>query len=346
MNAFARRALCLAGFGLALGFLASSIGVPDVVTLQNGGSIHGKATTGRTAKSVKTVTTTTQSGTVVVVEQADVKRIQHAAEPKANSSVRPKFTAAENAWFDRIHKLSKQAECDDPDRRGRAIRDLRAVKDPDAIPALAQYLRMNGVETARLLYVRILGDIPGPKSAVGLVEEALFDSSATVRDTALAAAKEKPPEFVRAYFGQALRFPNRNVVCRAASVLATAGDKDNVPYLIDALYSKTVDVVLRPTCCMTRINYLVMRNPGSRGYGVYGGGYVDGPEAVAVPRIVQNPEVREALERITRRSFGYNTDAWRRWWAAEQLAEANASRRLPDRPISRPTVPQPPAPQQ
>jgi hypothetical protein len=43
-------------------------------------------------------------------------------------------------------------------------------------------------------------------------------------------------------------------------------------------------------------------------------------------RDVQNPQVKDALEAITKQSFGYNTAAWKHWWQSEQLAENSSHR--------------------
>ena len=145
-------------------------------------------------------------------------------------------------------------------------------------------------------------------------------------------------EYVRPFYGQALRFPNREVVCRAASVLTTVGNKDNVPSLIDSLYSRTVDVVLRPSCCMSRITYLALPDHLSNGsryippdnvISQTDGTYTAHQEHLVptqVVRIVENPQVKEALEAITKQSFGYNTAAWRHWWKSTQLADSSGGR--------------------
>ena len=43
-----------------------------------------------------------------------------------------------------------------------------------------------------------------------------------------------------------------------------------------------------------------------------------------VVRRAENPQVKDALEAITKKSFGYNAAAWRRWWRSTQLAEIQA----------------------
>lgn len=304
---------------LVLSLAVVSAGFADEITLHNGGVLHGKAT-----NAGKHVAVTTALGIRVVVERSSVQKIDRTLSA---SSEKPKLTSAEKAWLSKIRKLIARAENSEGDSRRLALRDLRAINDPAAIPALMQTLRASDVDASRLLYVRILGDMPGSKAVVGLVEEALFDVSEPVRDAAQEASKRLRAEYVRPFYGQALRFPNRDVVNRAADALATVGNRENVPYLIDSLYSTTVDVEYRPSCCMSRAHYLA--GPQGSRYiqdNVVPGGFHDHLRPVLVVRNVQNPQVKDALEAITRQSFGYNTAAWRRWWASEQLAE-NSKRR-------------------
>lgn len=317
MSVSMRTRFSLLGAGLILSAIASSATFSDDVTLQSGGVLRGKV-----AKSGKTVAVTTAGGTHIVVDRSSVKTIDHDSGGRSNGAHRSKLTIAQEAWFPKIRKLVNQAASENKNASGRALRDLRSINDPDAIPALSQYLRTSNLDSVRLLYVRILGDIPGSQPVVSLIEEALFDSSIPVREAAQAATKKQPARNVRPYYGQALRFPNREVVCRAASVLTAVGDKENVPALIDSLYSTGVDIVYRPSCCMSRVAFL---SPSTRGS--YSRAYaMTGPEpleATPVVRNLENPQVREALEAITKQSYGYNQDAWRRWWQSEQLAEAN-----------------------
>jgi hypothetical protein len=316
--------LVLSFSSLLLSAIVGTAGFADEVTLQNGGVLRGKVT-----NAGKNVAVTSSQGIRVVVERSSIQKIARNTSPPEKT----RLTSAEKAWFSKIRRQLARVENGDGESRARALRDLRAINDPAAIPALMQTLRSSEVDASRLLYVRILGDMPGSKAVVGLVEEALFDSSELVRDAAQEASKKLRAEYVRPFYGQALRFPNREVVCRAASVLETVGNRENVPYLIDSLYSKTVDVEYRASCCMSRANYLASPQ-GSRYIQdnlVYNGGnsytgHHDHVRARLVVRDVQNPQVKDALEAITKQSFGYNTAAWRRWWQAEQLAENSTKR--------------------
>ena len=319
-------ALC--GAALALALFVPSIGSSDEVTLQSGGIVRGKV-----AKSGTTLAVTSPKGIRIVVDRSDVRKIAH--ESTAVAANKGRLTPAQKEWLSKIRKLVLRAQSDDREVAARAVRDLRAIHDPDAMPALMQVLRTSDAETSRLMYVRILGDMPGAVAGPGLAEEALFDNSSVVRDAAADISKRQKPEFIRPYYGQALRFPNREVVVRAASVLESVGNMDDVPYLIDSLYSRTVDIEYRATCCVSRVNYLAAPygtayNPDSllaRSADRIMPAHIDHVVPVYVVRKSENPQVKNALEAITKKSFGYNTAAWRRWWRSRQLAENNTSGR-------------------
>jgi hypothetical protein len=315
------------GGALVLALLAPSTVSSDEVTLQNGGVLRGKV-----ARSGTTLAVTSPKGIRVVVDRADVRTVARELNAVAPNKVR--LTPAQKEWLGKIRKLASQMYSADRELAARARRDLRAIHDPDAMPALMQVLRTSDVEARRLLYVRIVGDMPGAVAGPSLAEEALFDDSPVVRDAAAEISKRQKPDFIRAYYSQALRFPNRAVVVRAANVLASVGNMDSVPYLIDALYSTTVDIEYRPTCCASRARYLAAP---------YGTGYsrdslLSGTDRVipahgdhVVARLVlrksENPQVKDALEAITNKSFGYDTAAWRRWWRSTQMAENKTSGR-------------------
>jgi len=92
-------------------------------------------------------------------------------------------------------------------------------------------------------------------------------------------------------------------------------------------------VEYRPSCCMSRVTYLtnpqgsryIQDNVLPRGDGTYTA-YHDHLRPVVVVRYLPNPQVKDALEAITKQSFHYNRGAWQRWWKSEQLAENSKER--------------------
>jgi hypothetical protein len=301
-------------FAVFLSVCAVAVCTADEVALKNGGVVHGKVAT-----AGKYVAVTTPRGIRVVVERASVRKIDRTG---STSPAKSGLTSAEKAWVTKIGKLLSRIENGEGETRARALRELRSINDPAAVPALMQTLRTSDDDATRLLYVRILADIPGSRAVVGLVEEALFDSSDIVRDAAQEASKKVRAEYVRPFYGQALRFPNREVVCRAAKVLSSVGNEDNVGDLIESLLTTTVDVVYRPSGCTSRVDYLSNAQGGivPLGNGTYGT-YQDHYQPVLAGHFMPNPQVKEALEAITKQTFAYNRAAWREWWRSVQLAQ-------------------------
>jgi HEAT repeats len=286
----------------------------DEIALKNGGVVRGKV-----AVVGKYVAVTTPQGIRVVVERASVQKMDRTWSA---SPVKGGLTSTEKAWLAKVRKLFSRIENGAGETRARAIRDLRAINAPDAVPALMQTLRTSDDDATRLLYVRILADMPGSKAVIGLVEEALFDASDIVRDAAQEASKSLRAEYVRPFYGQALRFPNREVVCRAAKVLSTVGNGENVADLIESLLTTTVDVVYRPNGCTDRADFLGTPR-GSvvpLGDGTYTT-YQSNLRPVLAGHYMPNPQVKEALEAITKQKFAYDRATWRRWWRSMQLAQ-------------------------
>jgi HEAT repeats len=256
-------------------------------------------------------------------ENVDIQRLEREASAFANNG-RP--THAQKVWFTKIRKLMEGAESEDGEAAVRVRRALRAIDDPDAIPALMQLLRTSDDEGARLLYVQILGDMPPAAAGAALAEEALFDESSLVRATAQEISKRQNPEFVRPYYAQALRFPNRAVVGRAVRVLASVDNQEVVPFLIDSLYSTYVNVETRRSCSMSRVYFLA----AAAGTKDHPDNVISHRDRVISARAdhvkgryfvhkTENPQVKDVLEAMTNQSFGYDTAAWHRWWRSTQV---------------------------
>jgi hypothetical protein len=105
-------------------------------------------------------------------------------------------------------------------------------------------------------------------------------------------------------------------------VLSIVGSQENVPDLIESLLTTTVDVVYRPSGCKSRVDDLTNAQGGvvPLGDGTYGT-YQNNLRPVFAGHFAPNPQVKEALEAITKQSFHYDRGAWRRWWKSVQLAQ-------------------------
>jgi hypothetical protein len=243
----------------------------------------------------------------------------------------------EQAWFSQVRKLKGWLRANSDDLRRQSLQQFRQLRDPDAVPALAKFLRDDPDMSVRLLYVGVLAEMPGPKPVAALVTQALHDVDREVRDTAFEAIT--PPRYDAAlpYLLQGLRNPQNVVVRRAGRGLEQIGDERAIPDLIKALITAHKHSIRVPENVPT---YTFNTN------GTYGAGGIPLPPEIAIglqtgafpngvivndlsrPPVTfrtvtinvaeENPEVLSALEKITGESFGFDERTWSLWWKAKK----------------------------
>src|SRR5262249_34511438 len=102
-----------------------------------------------------------------------------------------RITEAEKGWFRKVRLWHGWLDRDHSDRRHAALAQLEAIKDPDAVAALAKSFRAVPVEEERLLFVEIIGRIDGEKPLQPLVLQSLWDESRPVRDAAINGVRHR-----------------------------------------------------------------------------------------------------------------------------------------------------------
>jgi hypothetical protein len=105
---------------------------------------------------------------------------------------------------------------------------------PGAIPALQQVLGFEDLPV-RLLLVELLTKIDGRVASLALVQHAVFDLSAEVRDAAIKGLDGRPREQYRAALLAALRYPWAPAADHAAVALAALNDAAAAPLLVRLL---------------------------------------------------------------------------------------------------------------
>jgi hypothetical protein len=259
----------------------------------------------------------------------------------------------EQDWTERIRSWSYALSSIDPEKRRRGRTQLLKISDPNAIPALNKILRTSEDEERRSLYVKILSRIPGLGSVPFLVEQSLFDVSKAVRVDAQDTITPQLRDSACPLYSRALRNPDNEVVRRAGRMLEKIGDESVVSALIEAIattHQVPVNVVDNSNTYSFggrngKADPNVIPLPPDVAGKLAAGQYPNGvtintpdnmPEigprmrTVMVDREFRNPEVLSALESLTKQSFGYDKDQWRRWWAARttmggtRLSNANA----------------------
>jgi hypothetical protein len=238
-------------------------------------------------------------------------------------------------WVERVRRAVGLLVSNDGEKRRRGMDTLLKITDAEAIPALNRVLLPSKDESLRELYVHIMSAIQDANSATPyLVDVSLFDAEKSVRVAAQGAILERPRTTAAAFYARQLHHADNEIVRRAGLMLEKLNDPSVIPQLIEALvttHGVPTQVVDNPN------NYGMSRGGGPTGglppdvyakivTGQYNGVRINDPLAnintkiVLVDREFRNTEVLAALQSITKQSFGFDKDSWRRWWGARQTA--------------------------
>ncbi|MGE3820427.1 MAG: HEAT repeat domain-containing protein, partial [Isosphaeraceae bacterium] len=123
------------------------------------------------------------------------------------------------------------------DRRREAETQLMELRDPAAVEPLLRVLG-NDEEPFRKLLTTVLGAIPGPESAGGLVRLLLREDSADVRGSIMIELRRKEEPEATKDLIKALASKDPTVVNRAAWGLGNLGAVTAVPSLVNALFTR------------------------------------------------------------------------------------------------------------
>ncbi|MEO6809329.1 MAG: HEAT repeat domain-containing protein [Isosphaeraceae bacterium] len=275
-------------------------------------------------------------------------------------------TAARASWSRRIKILHQTLIFGTNEKRVEAETQLVGIRDPAAVRPLVQAFGRES-ESIRRLLDQVLGGIPGPEAGAALIARLLNEPEVNLRGAALDELAHRRDPGTVATLIRALRSGNSTVVGRAAWALAALNVNTAVPKLIPVLVQVKRQVVWVPSASngggfaslpsMPRgvppfapIGVLTgpVVAPGAVAYGgtstyaidmMPGGlasrsgmaaGVTPGPP---MPQVVStffnNPEVLEALVKLTGLNFGYDQTAWRRWLARGPRPQAPPTRLVP-----------------
>jgi hypothetical protein len=242
-------------------------------------------------------------------------------------------------WMEKIRNWSYALTSGEPEKRRRGRTQLLKISDPNAIPALNKILRTSEDDERRSLYVKILSRIPGAEAIVLIVEQSLFDTSKAVRVEAQDTVAPQMRDTACPIYVHALRNTDNEIVRRAGRMLEKIGDDSVIAPLIEAIVTThrvpvnvvdnsntyafnrngtTGDPNVLPLPPDVAGKLLTGQYPNGVTFNSSPGGPPIGPRTrtVMTDREFHNPEVLSALESLTKQSFGYDKDQWRRWWSA------------------------------
>lgn len=241
----------------------------------------------------------------------------------------------QNEWRPKIRLWLGWITGRDAPRRADAIVKFRELRDPDAVPAIVDFLLGDANVEVRRLAVQTLAQIDGQAAVPALVRVALGDADQSLQNSAFGVLTDEQRAAAVPIIERALRDESNLIVRRAAILLGKSGVRQAIPSLIDALAtSHKIRVPQGPA-------YAVGFNrDGSQGstnsglppdveaalrtgqlpYGVV----IDTSNVRAPPvkwvtvRVpLQNTEALDALRTLSHQDFGYDKRAWRLWWQAQ-----------------------------
>lgn len=231
-----------------------------------------------------------------------------------------KNTAAENQWVATLHKWRGWLN---DERAQEAAANIEAINDPYALKALEEQLKVETSDPVRVLYLKAVDKIATPEAVQLMVRAALHDSSEEVRITAIEhLAEQKQPEVI-AMFIQALRHKDNAIINRAALGLAAMDNPAAIPALIDVLVTEHRDTI---TVGSPGISSTFAR-PGGKNSAPVLGGLSTGQSTVEVVENLRNPQVLDALIKLTGVNYDFDVVQWKSWLANRKKGDSLDGRR-------------------
>jgi hypothetical protein len=242
---------------------------------------------------------------------------------------------AEQAWFPKVRMWKQWVTGPDRDRQADGMAQIQAIADPDAIPAMQEFLSDVPDLAVRQLYIDRLATMRGSKPVPSLVRTSLLDVDADLRQIAFLSLKQDQRDAAIPYYVDALDDKSNDVINRAAIALKQIGDWRVVPSLIRALvthHKVQVTVPVQDPVSIANVggrysiggnnavplppNIEIALRAGQLPYGVV----IENPriryKQVSVRVEVKNQDVLAALKGLTEKDFGYDRDAWQIYWDA------------------------------
>lgn len=255
------------------------------------------------------------------------------------------------SWARQVEVLVLNLNSGKADESSEAERQLRAIQEAAAIPALVKALA-SGAPRQRIMLAQILGPIGGPEARRALMRMLLAEEAKAVRDVIVDALVQRAEPEIGPELIALLASKDTLRIGQAARALAELNVQAAVPRLIEVVMRVERRPVIVPSTESRSplLNFTLNESipiltgpvvaPGAVAYGAtsvpFGSGVVLGsgitqssPTMKIVTFVQRNPEVLAALQSLTGRNFGYDQAAWKRWQRTSFRAEAQPLRRVP-----------------
>jgi hypothetical protein len=223
-------------------------------------------------------------------------------------------------WNNRIDRLRRSLAGRRQDRADQALAELRTMRDPQAAPAITDWLRHEQNPDVKRVILETTAAIDDPVAVSALVDVSLTDTDDETRAQALEyLMKSGRPGLASAYI-HALTSGDDAVVNRAAEALATIGDPVAIGPLIDALVTKRKVQVGGGG---SSDQHAYMFTPNGGGVNSFG----SAPPKI-MTQTLKNSYVLTALVKLSGgASFDFDQEQWRKWLADQAKSNAVDVRR-------------------
>ncbi|WP_417847647.1 HEAT repeat domain-containing protein [Thalassoglobus sp.] len=247
---------------------------------------------------------------------------------------------AELVWYPKVRVWLGWITGNDAYRRNEGSKAFESLQDVDAIPALAKLMATHENLSVRILYIRVLGNMPGQRPVKALLDRYLFDNSEAVWRQALASIDSDQEPTAIPQLISALRNDSNDVVQRAAAALGEMGSEEAVPALISSLVTTHKYKIQVPDSQPISFGSTAGGRVGMMNPGQVSGTTANELQALArlgqlphgaqvipfhnVPKNmktvtlrvdIKNHAVLTALEKITDKNLGFNERDWHLWWS-------------------------------
>ena len=241
----------------------------------------------------------------------------------------------QNEWRPKIRFWLIGLTGRDAARRADAVVKFRELRDPDAIPAIVDFMLSDANVELRRLAVQTLTQMEGTVAVPALARVALSDADQSLQSSTSQAMSDEQRAAAVPFYQRALRDESNMIVRRASVLLGRSGVRQVIPSLIDALAtSHKIRVPQGPAYAASFNRNGSMAGSGSvlppeieaamRAGQLPYGVVIDNSNRPSVPvkwvtvRVpLQNVEALEALRTLAQQDFGYDKRAWRLWWQAQ-----------------------------
>lgn len=263
-----------------------------------------------------------KSGNAPTPEELEAQR-----KAKRDEKIVRKSIAEWHVKIAAIHRGRLEGEGWLSDRFRDGQRQIMEISDPLAIPAITKVLSQ-GNGAARRLMVEALGRFSEDESTMNLIVVAVLDPSEQIRNMAntelISRKDQRVIEELRGALADEDEFVLRNAADALGALKAREAVEDLIPLLSTVEKQRVrvslpvfLDSVYGTFGCARRYHCgggFVFYRP--QYIGVIGPAYPMGTINYFENQLVSvhRTEVQEALINITGQNFGFDDDAWRRWW--------------------------------